>query len=102
MSRSKFEGRRVGGRWTSLAIALAFALVLPLSASAQATGSVTGVLTNAVTGEVIAGGQISVVGSTIGTLTNNVGRYLLLNVPSGPQRIERVVSVVISSGLSPR
>jgi TonB-dependent SusC/RagA subfamily outer membrane receptor len=85
MSRSKFACRRTCGGFTSLAIALA--LVLPASASAQATGSVTGVLTNAVTGEVIAGGQISVVGSTIGTLTNNVGRYLLLNVPSGPQMI---------------
>ena len=40
-----------------------------------------------VAGVVIAGGQISLVVSTVGTLTNNVGRYLLLNVPAGEQTI---------------
>lgn len=65
----------------------ALAALLPLAASAQATGTLTGSVTNASTGEAIAGAQISIPGTGLGTLTNNVGRYILLNVPSGSQTV---------------
>lgn len=56
-------------------------------AAAQATGTVTGTVTNSVSGDVISGAQLSVVGTGMGTLGNNVGRYVLLNVPAGTHTI---------------
>ena len=44
-------------------------------------GTLTGSVTNSSTGEAIAGAQISIPGTGLGTLTNNVGRFVLLNVP---------------------
>ncbi len=93
MSRPAY-GPRLGERTWRLCSAGAFlGLFLALPglgvgvASAQATGTVTGTVTNDITGEPIAGAQISIPGTTLGTLANNVGRYVLLNVPAGRQTI---------------
>ncbi len=75
----------------SVGLVLGLALTMPWAidqVAAQATGTVTGVVTNAVSGEAIAGAQISIPGTTLGTLANNVGRFVLLNVPAGPQTIQ--------------
>ena len=68
-----------------LAFGLSLFLVLSNApgVSAQGTGTVTGVVTNGATGQPIAGAQVSVEGTGLGQLTNNVGRYIILNVPAG-------------------
>ncbi len=67
------------------AVALAFALLAgPLSAQ---TGTISGVLTNGETGEPLSNVQISVEGTGLGTLTNNQGRFLILNVPAGDREV---------------
>ncbi|MBT8397944.1 MAG: TonB-dependent receptor plug domain-containing protein, partial [Gemmatimonadetes bacterium] len=74
-----------------IGLVLALALNVPWAidgVSAQATGTVTGVVTNAVSGETIAGAQISVPGTTLGTLANNVGRFVMINVPAGAQTVQ--------------
>ena len=78
--------RRVARIGLALSLALMSAWMAG-EAAAQATGSVTGVVRNAVSGEPIAGAQISVPGTTLGVLANNVGRFLLLNVPAGDRTI---------------
>lgn len=80
--------RRLSALVTSLLVA-GLAVMAPLSVgelSAQATGTVTGVVTSS-NGQTIAGAQVSVPGTGVGSLTNNVGRYILLNVPSGERTI---------------
>ena len=81
---------RAGRRLVLKGLVLAFALVVSWAAeeaAAQATGTVTGIVTNSVSGEGIAGAQISIPETRLGTLANNVGRYVLLNVPAGAQTI---------------
>jgi len=67
------------------AAALAFALFAgPLSAQ---TGTISGVLTNGETGEPLSNVQISLEGTGLGTLTNNQGRFLILNAPAGEREV---------------
>lgn len=72
-----------GGR--SGAVALAIAL-LAGSLSAQ-TGTISGVLTNGETGEPLSNVQVSLEGTGLGVLTNNQGRYLILNAPAGEREV---------------
>ena len=67
-----------------------FAGTAPIAA--QATGTLRGVVQDAVTGRPLAGAQVSVAGTTLGGLSNEQGRYLLLNVPVGTQTL-RVVFI---------
>jgi len=53
-----------------------------------ATGTITGVVRNSVSREAIAGAQISIPGTGVGVLANNVGRYLILNAPAGEQTLQ--------------
>ena len=46
-------------------------------------GTVTGIIRNAVSQTPLPGAQISVTGTTLGVVANNVGRYLVNNVPAG-------------------
>ncbi|MES2523519.1 MAG: SusC/RagA family TonB-linked outer membrane protein [Gemmatimonadota bacterium] len=61
------------------------ALALPAATlSAQArTGIVTGRIAEAVGGAPISNAQVTVVGTTVGALTNDEGRYTLRGVPAG-------------------
>jgi TonB-linked SusC/RagA family outer membrane protein len=61
--------------------ALGFALLAPGSAPAQATAS--GTVTDSTTRQPVPGAQITVVGTTTGTTTNDAGYYSLRSVPSG-------------------
>ena len=71
-----------------LVFCLAFAMPWATpEAAGQATGTVTGVVTNGISGDAVAGAQISIPGTGVGTLANNVGRFVLLNVPAGTQTI---------------
>ena len=79
--------RRLAKGVLSFGLAAALVLVTTPAVSAQGTGTVTGVVTNGATGQPIAGAQVSVEGTGLGQLTNNVGRYIILNVPAGQATI---------------
>lgn len=92
MSKLTLRPRCWGLMWGLVRIGLVLALAFNSpwaggEASAQANGTVTGVVSNAVSGETIAGAQVSVPGTTLGTLANNVGRFVMINVPAGTQTI---------------
>lgn len=66
---------------------LAACLLVAMPAAAQETGTVTGTVTSIGTGEPLAGVQVTIEGTGIGTLTQANGRYLLLRVPAGTQTL---------------
>ena len=77
----KIKNRLLLGLWLSL--------LLPAAVSGQAaTGKIIGHILAATTGRPISGAQISVVGTRVGVLSGMDGRYLLLNVPVGPQSLK--------------
>ena len=73
---------------TPVLAALAYLASSPIESVAQNTGSVTGTVTHAVTGQPIAGVQVSVLGSAAGTLSRGNGVYLVEGVPAGARTIE--------------
>jgi TonB-dependent starch-binding outer membrane protein SusC len=75
-------------RW--LAAALVAAAVFPTNAIAQETGTVMGLVTSQETGQPVQGAQVRVVGTNLGTLTNAQGRFMIANVPQGPQAVQVV------------
>jgi len=92
MSKPVFKPRLCRAMRGLVRLGLVFALALNApwaieEAAAQATGTVTGVVTNVVSGSVVAGAQISIPGTTIGTLANNVGRFVLINAPAGTHTV---------------
>jgi TonB-linked SusC/RagA family outer membrane protein len=72
-------------RWLALC-AIGFAVV-PGALAAQERGTVTGVVVEAATMRPLSGVQISIAGTQLGTLTNQEGRYIILNVPSGAREV---------------
>lgn len=68
-----------------LSLVICTARAAPLAG--QEPGSVVGQVVNAFTGSPLAGAQVFVPGRGLGTLTDAEGRYRLLSVPPGPQRI---------------
>jgi TonB-dependent starch-binding outer membrane protein SusC len=76
-------------RWLFAAF-LAFVL-LPAGLAAQERGSITGIVLDAGTQRPVAGVQIQVVGTQLGTITNQQGRYLILNVPAGTREVRIVM-----------
>jgi len=79
--------KRTASAFRNLAIALAFVAFGAVGATAQNTGTVTGLVRDAVSLAPLAGAQVSIEGTGIGGLVNNVGRFLLLNVPAGEQTV---------------
>lgn len=63
-------------------LAAALLALAPLSAQAQ-TGKLTGVVTDAQTGQPLAGVQVYLEGTGRGTLTQENGRYFVINIPPG-------------------
>lgn len=94
MSVPTFDpGFRAASRLFSLSAVLAFLALLTLGATdvaAQQTGTVTGTVTNTTSGDPIVGAQVQVAGTNIGQLTNNRGRFVLLNVPAGQRTVRAV------------
>jgi TonB-linked SusC/RagA family outer membrane protein len=76
----------MGSRLTGLLAALALAGFGGSGLAAQ-TGTVTGLVRDAVNLQPLAGAQLTVEGTGVGGLVNNVGRFLLLNVPAGEQTV---------------
>jgi hypothetical protein len=69
------------------ALGAALALAVGGSQLAAQTGTVTGSVRDAVSQAPVPAAQVSIVGTSLGMLTNNVGRFLVMNVPAGPQTI---------------
>ena len=62
-------------------------LVAAGSATAQTqTGTVSGTVTGEI-GQPIAGAQVALVGTGLGTLTNPNGKYTIVNVPAAQYRV---------------
>ncbi|NUP55698.1 MAG: SusC/RagA family TonB-linked outer membrane protein [Gemmatimonadaceae bacterium] len=73
--------------------ALSVALLLGSTASAQAQqASVTGRVTETGSGTPISDAQVFIVGTNLGGLTNQEGRFVLRNVPAGSQQL-RVIRI---------
>ncbi|CAN5613160.1 SusC/RagA family TonB-linked outer membrane protein [soil metagenome] len=69
-----------------LAVCCAVAM-LPSALMAQDRGSVTGQVTEQMTQRPLAGVQVSVAGTQLGTITNAQGRFLIPNVPAGAREV---------------
>ena len=90
VKRSRFDGQRSTRALRSptwLVAALALATLGAAEAAAQNTGTVTGEVRDIVSQRLLVGAQISVEGTGLGNVANNVGRFLLLNVPAGEHTI---------------
>jgi TonB-dependent SusC/RagA subfamily outer membrane receptor len=69
------------------ALALAGALALPSLLSAQQVGSVTGTIIDATNRQALSGAQVNIEGTQRGALSDARGRFLILQVPVGPQTV---------------
>ena len=87
------------------ALALAVALAVPAGVSAQ-DGTVTGQVLDATSQRPLGSVQVYLVDSSLGTLSRDNGRFIILNVPAGQYtlRAERIgyqtqdVSITVSAG----
>ena len=68
------------------AVALSLVLAMSTIVSAQQTGTITGTVTDA-SGQVLQGAQVHIPARQLGTLTNEQGRFILLNVPAGEHTV---------------
>jgi len=89
--------RKSNAGWYAVVL-LALGLV-PLDLAAQERGTVAGTVTDQTTNAPIAGVQISITGTQLGTITNNEGRFLIVNVPVGTREV-RATSIGYSAGLA--
>jgi TonB-dependent starch-binding outer membrane protein SusC len=79
---------RFSGRLLAVLFAIA---VYPASGFAQERGTVTGTVTDAGTQRPVAGAQITIGGTNLGTVTNAEGRFLIPNVPAGTREVRVTV-----------
>src|SRR5690348_1325283 len=71
--------------------ALSFVLLVATTTAAQAQqASVTGRVTEAGAGQPVSDVQVVVVGTTLGSVTNQDGRYTIRGVPAGAQQIRAI------------
>lgn len=82
-------------RW--LVALLAAMALFPAWAVAQERGTITGTVVDQATQRPLPGAQVSVVGTQLGTITNQQGRFLIPNVPAGEQTV-RVTLIGYSRG----
>ncbi|GAB4320310.1 MAG: hypothetical protein Kow0074_10540 [Candidatus Zixiibacteriota bacterium] len=57
-------------------------------ANAATTGKITGVVTDKTTGEPIPGAAVTIEGTVLGALTDDEGRFVILNVPVGTHSLK--------------
>ncbi len=104
-SRPARWSRHAWPGWTLIGTVLALGVLAP-PAAAQ-TGTILGRVTNAATAQPLSGAEIRLVGSgNIGTVSQNDGRFELINVPAGTQQVQvRIVgfrpataTVTVTSG----
>lgn len=95
MTTSSSLNQRIARWWRGMfAVGAGVALALLGSAApVQAqSGQVEGRVTAAGSGAALAGAQVSIVGTNLGTRTTRDGRFVLLNVPAGRHQV-RVVAI---------
>jgi TonB-linked SusC/RagA family outer membrane protein len=63
----------------------------PATLAAQQTGTIVGTVIDAGSQRPLQSAQVFIPGTAVGALTNQSGRFLLLNVPAGPQTIRTVL-----------
>ncbi len=80
--------RRSGRRLGPWALAAALTLISASAGHAQQRGTISGQVTDVSTQQPLANIQVYVTGTALGTLTNQDGRYLLLNVPEGEAEVQ--------------
>jgi TonB-dependent starch-binding outer membrane protein SusC len=85
-------------RWL-FAIALAIA-ALPSTVFAQERGTIAGVVTDQATQQPLAGVQVQVVGTQLSSVTDQQGRFLILNVPVGARTV-RATLIGYGQGVQP-
>ncbi len=73
-------------RFTRISFTLLVLLAVPLFAAAQENARISGLVTSEL-GRPLAGAQVFIPGTGIGTLTNATGTYLLLNVTPGEHTV---------------
>ncbi|MXW84110.1 MAG: TonB-dependent receptor plug domain-containing protein [Rhodothermaceae bacterium] len=71
-----------------LSLLILIALVLPVAVLAQTTGKIVGQITDAETGETLPSAQVIVMGTTLGTVADIDGNYLIIGVPAGTYTIQ--------------
>ena len=76
-------------RVQNLGWALVLGLLVPLSLQAQATGQITGAVTSELR-QPLSGVQIAIKGTSLGTLTDANGRFMIANVPAGQQVVQAI------------
>lgn len=81
-------GKRCPSAWRSALWCLAALLALAMPLGAQTTGTITGEVVDGTTGRPLAGAQVAVVNTDLGTLTNAEGGFLIPGVPAGSHTIE--------------
>ncbi|HKK26617.1 MAG TPA: SusC/RagA family TonB-linked outer membrane protein [Gemmatimonadota bacterium] len=83
---------------TLVALVAAVLLLAPGALDAQGTGTVSGTVRSATTAEALASAQVYIVGTQIGTLTDEGGKYTLNNVPTGDHQIRvRLIGYSVQS-----
>ena len=75
-----------------MAVAIMLGPSLGVRLLAAQTGTIEGAVKNAVTGEAIAGAEVTIAGTNVGTRTATGGRFTLVNVPEGLREI-RVLAI---------
>ena len=100
--RSGTRPRYGRSRAIALLSALALALFFAAPALAQEAGRVVGQVTDEANGQAVEGAQVVIAGTGIGTITNEAGRFLLVNVPEGSHtiRVEMIGYGVVSQEIS--
>lgn len=90
-------------------IILMVTLLFPPLSMAQTTGRVGGIVVDKVTGEVLIGANVQVMGTMLGAATNQDGEFLILNVPVGSHIVKAtyigyvenfIENVVVNIGLT--
>jgi TonB-linked SusC/RagA family outer membrane protein len=81
-------GKAVGRAATTPLLAAALTVATVAAPLAAQTGTITGVVRSATNGQPIAGAQVAIPELNTGILANNVGRYLLQNVPAGTHTVQ--------------
>jgi TonB-dependent starch-binding outer membrane protein SusC len=70
-------------RWRSMFLAAsAFVLAFATDGAAQATGTIEGKVTESSSGRPLAGAQVFVAGTTVGSVTNDRGEYRITSAPA--------------------
>jgi len=78
---------KLWGKFLPLVLAAVFMIAGTSTAAAQGTGTITGTVSDATTGQTLESAQVFLPGLNMGGLSNQQGRFLLLNVPAGTHEL---------------